>query len=98
MGKQLTLLADDKADPQVAKDADRYVEATKEVKDATERKKKFAGLIVHSLKKLGKTRVRHGDITIEITSKASVETIKIKKAKAAPVKKVVGTINSPAKK
>jgi hypothetical protein len=97
MTKQLSLITEDKLDPQIAKDADRYVEAVKEVKDATERRKKFAGLIVRALKKLGKSKVRHGDIIIEVASKEAIDTIKIKKAKAAPVKKVQ-PIKAPEKK
>jgi altronate dehydratase len=97
MTKQLSLVDDDKLDPQVAKDADRYVEAVKELKDATERKKKFAGLIVRALKKLGKSRVRHGDMIIEISEKAAAETIKIKKTKQAKVTKAP-ELKAPVKK
>jgi hypothetical protein len=97
MTKQLSLITEDKLDPQIAKDADRYVESVKEIKEQTERKKKFAVLIVRALKKLGKSKVRHGDIIIEISEKAAAETIKIKKAKQAKVTKVQ-PIKAPEKK
>jgi hypothetical protein len=96
--RQLSLLTEDKLDPQIAKDADRYVESVKEIKDATERKKKFAGLIIRALKKLNKLRVRHGNIIIEVCPKEAMDTIRIKKAKAAPVKRVKTEIKAPEKK
>jgi hypothetical protein len=93
--KQLSLVEDDKADPQVAKTADRYIEAKKEKESAVERMEKLSGELVRQLKKLGKTRVRHGETIIELSHKAEAETIKLKKAKAAPVKKFAKEIRAP---
>ncbi len=89
MSKQTSLLDNIPTDPQIAKDADRYVELVKEVKALTEQKKAKEKFLLLALKKLKFTRIRHGDITIEVVTKPESESLKIKKAKAAPVTKAV---------
>ena len=93
--KQLSRVGDEKADPQIAKTADRYIEAKKEKEAALERLEKLGADLVRQLKKLGKMRVRHGDTIIELSHKDEVDTVKFKKAKSATVKKVKPELNAP---
>ena len=97
MAKQAALFADDKADPQIAKIADRYVDLKKQKESVSESLEAAAKEPIRQLKKVNKLRVPHGDIIVELTHKAESESIKIKKAKQPKVTKVAGTIQTPVK-